>query len=109
MAEVVTEAVEEPFEWRDDGDSPVTKEDDVAAIGSAGFNRAADLDGKTNRLGEEDRNQDQNILEACNKGFHALEMIICESSRKRRWQGGCGGQFFRTPRWNESWVGAVQT
>jgi hypothetical protein len=25
-------------------------------------------------------------------------MIICESPRMRRWQGGCGGHFFRACR-----------
>ena len=98
MAEDIAEAVEETFEWSDDGSSPVAKKNDVAAVGCAGFDWAADLDGKSDGLSEEDRDQDQNIFEACNERFHALAMIICESQPARRWQGGCGGHFFRDRR-----------
>src|SRR5258708_1681866 len=87
VAEVVAEAVEEPLEGGDGGDSPVAQEGDVAAVGRAGFDRAADLDGEADGLGEQNGHQDENILEACEERFHALEMIIRESGSGRRWRG----------------------
>jgi len=87
VTEVVAETVEEPLEGGDGGDSPVAQKSDVAAVGGAGFDGTPDLDGKTNRLGEENRNQDENILVPCEERFHALPMIICESESARRWRG----------------------
>ena len=79
--------MEEPLEGGDGGDSPVAQEGDVSAVGRAGFDRAADLDGEADGLGEQNRDQNQNILETCEKRFYLLEMIICESARARRWRG----------------------
>ena len=67
VADVVTEAVEEALEGGDGGDGPVAQESYVAAVGGAGLDGAADLDREANGLGEQNRNQDQNILETCEK------------------------------------------
>jgi hypothetical protein len=94
VTEVVAEAVEEPLEGGNGGDSPVAQESDAAAVRGAGFDEASDLDSKADGLGEQNRNQDKNILETCEKRFHALKMIICESGSARRCRGVCGAHFF---------------
>ena len=87
VAEVIAEAVEETLEWCHCGDDPIAEQRDTAAIGRARLDGPADLNGKSDGLGEQDRHQDQNILIACDKRFHALVMIICESARMRSWRG----------------------
>lgn len=72
-ADVVAETMEEPFEWSNGGDGPVPEKRDTAAVRRTGFDRTANLDGEADGLGEKDRDQDQNVLIACNKRFHALE------------------------------------
>ena len=84
VAKVVAEAVKEALERCHCGDGPVTDESNISAVWEAGFDGAADLDSKSEGLGKQDRNQDQNILEACEERFHALAMIIFEMARERR-------------------------
>ena len=87
MTEVVAEAVGEPLEGSDGRDGPVAEKGDTAAVGGTGFDGTSHLDRKADRLGEQNRNQDENILEPCEKRFHALAMIIRESGSARRWRG----------------------
>jgi len=94
VAEVVPETVEEPLERRNGGDGSVTDESDAAAVGCGGVDGAADLNGEADGLGQEDSNQNQNVLETCEERFHALEMIIRELTHGRRCRCGCGGQLF---------------
>jgi hypothetical protein len=84
VAEVVAEGVEEALKGSDNGDGPIANEGDAAAIGSSGFDWAADLDGEADGLGEQDRDQNQNIFEACEERFHWSKMIIFELARGRR-------------------------
>jgi hypothetical protein len=87
VTEVVAEAVEEPLEGGDGRHGPVAKKGDTAAVGGTGFDGTSHLDGKADSLGEQDRDQDENILEPCEKRFHALAMIIRESGSARSWRG----------------------
>src|SRR5271163_2325099 len=91
VTEVIAETVEELLERRDGGDGPVTDESDAAAVGGGRVDGAAHLNGETDGLGQEDSNQNQNVLETCEERFHALEMIIRELTHGRRCRCGCGG------------------
>ena len=51
---------------------------------------APDLDGEANGLGKQDRDQNENIFETCEKRFHQLGLIIRELGPRRRWRDGCG-------------------
>jgi hypothetical protein len=96
VAKVIAESMEETFEWSHGSDSPVTDESDATAVGSAGLNGTANLDGKADGLGEQNSYQNKNVFVACDEGFHALGMIICELTRWRSWRGGYGCQLFST-------------
>jgi len=84
MANVVTETVEETLERGDGRDGPVAQQGNTAAVGCSGLDGATDLHSEAYGLSEQDRNQDKNIFVACDEGFHALAMIICELTRARR-------------------------
>ena len=75
VAGVVADGVEEALEGGDGGDDPVAHQGDVVAVGRAGFDGTAHLNGEADGLREQDRDQDQNILEACEEGFHALQLL----------------------------------
>ncbi len=67
---------------------PVADQRHLAPVPRARLDRAANLDRKPDRLREQNRDQDKDVLETCEEGFHALKMIICEMTHL--WEGGGG-------------------
>ena len=72
MAHVVTETVKKTLKRRNRRNGPIPNQSHTAAVRAGRVNWAADLDGKANGLGEQNRNQNQNIFETCKERFHAL-------------------------------------
>jgi hypothetical protein len=66
--------MEEALQWRHGGDNPIPHERDVVAIRRAGLDGAPDLDGERNRLREEDRDEDEDVLKSDEERFHALQI-----------------------------------
>ena len=91
---VVTETMEEPLQRRNGQDGPIADQRNARTIRGTGLGWAPDLDGEANGLGKQDRDQNENIFETCEKRFHQLGLIIRELGPQRRWRDGCGRQLF---------------
>ena len=74
-AHVLAHGMEGALERRHRSHDPVAHQGDLVAVGRSELGGTAHLNGQADGLRKQDRNQDKDILESCEEGFHALQLL----------------------------------